>query len=152
MIFRKYRHLNKNFTLRIGHKTCNFYTGYLISISTFHYTVRILYHLFACSLPSLCCSFLIHALKVVAEDWIKPLLPSTRVYGVTLQMFIWVAVRSHFLPDRMNCTSVRGAYCQRGVWNTGPAREETRSCCRKPHILRRKQTASIYKQQPVSTV
>jgi len=71
-------------------KTCNFYAGYLISMPTFHYTVHILSDLFACLLSSPCCSFLNHALKVVAEDCIKLLVPSTRDYGVTLQMFICV--------------------------------------------------------------
>jgi len=54
----------------------------------FHYTVRILSDLFACLLPSFCGSFPTDALKMVTEDCIKPLLPSTRVYGVTLQLLI----------------------------------------------------------------
>ena len=110
----KVQTLTKSLPYAMEHKTCNFCTGHLMSMPMFHYTVHILSDLFGCLLPSLCCSFLVHALKMVAEDCIKSFVPWTRVYGVTLQMFICVVVKRHFLPDRTNCTSVRGAYCQWG--------------------------------------
>jgi len=76
----------------MGHKTYSFCTGYLIFMPMFHYTVHILSDLFACLLPSFCCSFLTHVLKVVAEDCIEPLVPSARFYGVKLQLFIvWLS-------------------------------------------------------------
>lgn len=111
-------------------KTCNLYTNYLVSMPMFHYTVHILSDLFACLLPSFCWSFLTHALRVVAEDCIKPLIPWTRVYGVTLQMFICVVVKSHFLPNRTNCSCVR-------PWCLMPAR-----CLRIQDLRGRKLAAS----------
>jgi len=37
------------------------------------------------------------------------------MHGLTNRKFIFMVVKRHFLPDRTNCTSVRGVYCQRGV-------------------------------------